>query len=57
MRSHFPLPALVPVKEANMDDNTRTQNELIDLGAASELTQGADAEAVEQFVLIKRELE
>ena len=31
--------------------------DVIDLGAASELTQGNEADQVEQIVLIKRELE
>lgn len=33
------------------------EDELIELGAASELTQGAEAEEVEQLVLFKREIE
>lgn len=40
-----------------MHEPTLEHDDLIDLGAASELTQGAEAQEVEQLVLIKRELE
>lgn len=50
-------PAFGPVMEATMHEPTFEHDDLIDLGAASELTQGAEAQEVEQLVLIKRELE
>lgn len=49
-------PALPSAKEAKMRD-PNFEDELIELGAASELTQGAEAEEIEQIVLFKREIE
>lgn len=40
-----------------MSERTKEEVQLIELGAASELTQGAESDQVEQIILLKRQVE